>query len=58
MEMKASEVPESPVRKKKPFQRVCQRMRSLKTGMRSSGKSHSLQLLIACCLKMRKISRY
>lgn len=60
MEMKASEVLQSPVRKKKPFQRFSlkQSMRSLKTVMRSCGESHSLQLLTACCMKMKKISRY
>lgn len=59
MEMKASEAPQSLVRKTRPLQRFSlkRRRRSLKTVMRSCRRL-PLQLLIACCLKTKKIPRY
>lgn len=57
METKASEAPQSPVRKIRPLQRFSLKWRSLKTVMRNC-RRFPLQPLIACCLKMKKISRY
>lgn len=59
MEKKASGEPQSPVRKRSPFQRfsVKQRLGNHRTGMKSCKKSHWLPFLIAC-LKLKEISRY